>query len=253
MKQHMKKIVLAAGLVVLALAALALATSGRTGVATAQEPVNQGQLRNVISAPGTGTASGTPDVALVELGVQTVDADIGAALEEANQTIDEVIAALGEAGIPAEDIQTVRFDVQTLQDVSPQTGEPIGQPRFQVTNIVRVRIADTDTVSDVLQAALEAGANQVFNLQFTLSDPDALAAEARAAAVADARQSAEELAEALGVELGDVVIMTEQSFGPQPLFAAEAGLAQGDAAGPTIEQGQLTVTIQVQGVWEIQQ
>ena len=112
--------------------------------------------------------------------MQTVDADIGAALEEANQTIDEVIAALGRLASPPRTFRPSALTCGLLQDVSPQTGEPIGQPRFQVTNIVRVRIADTDTVSDVLQAALEAGANQVFNLQFTLSDPDALAAEARA-------------------------------------------------------------------------
>lgn len=252
MTGQLKKVLLAAGFVLIGLAALALATSGRAGVATAQEPVDQTAQRNVISAPGTGTASGQPDVALVELGVEITDTNIGTAIEEANQAMDEVVAALEEAGIASEDIQTVRFDVQTIQDRNPQTGDPIGQPRFQVTNMVRVRITDTDTVSDVIQAALEAGANQVFNLRFALSDPDTLATEARTEAVEDAREKAEALAEALGVELGDVVSLTEDVGGPQP-FAAEAAQDIGGAGGPTIEQGQLTVTVQVQGVWEIEQ
>src|SRR5690349_8179353 len=66
---------------------------------------------NSISVSGSGQASGTPDVAYINLGIDTTDADVGQAVENANTEIAAIIAALTDAGVDAKDIQTTNFNV----------------------------------------------------------------------------------------------------------------------------------------------
>jgi hypothetical protein len=183
------------------------------------------------------------------LGVEIRDADIGAAVEQSNAAMQAVIAALGDLGIPPEDIQTTQFNVWQDQPVDPATGMPTEEFTYVVTNIVRIRVSQIDQISDVIQTSLDAGANRVFGLTFGLDDPAALEATARDQAVADARVRAEALAAAFGVTLGNPISITEGFLNtPGPLFAAAEGLGGG---GPSISGGQLSVQIQVTVTFEI--
>jgi hypothetical protein len=97
-----------------------------------------------------------------------------------------------------------------------------------------------------MQTGLGAGANTLNGLSFGISDMKALEAEARTAAVADARERAQQLADAFGVTVGEVVSVSE-SFGSFPLFA-DFGGAKLDAIGgaaPSVSPGQLSVSVQV--------
>lgn len=252
---HIRKFALASALLVVAgLAAFAVMLGGRGQIAAAQDDDDDGLTANTISVPGVGTAFGEPDVAFVQLGVETTDQNVNTALANANEAMESVIAALEEAGVPAEDIQTTRFDIQQSQDANPQTGQPVGQPRYQVTNVVRVRVSQLDQVGDVLQAALDAGANRVYGFQFDLSDAQALTSEARVQAVENARANAETLAEALGVELGGPVRVIEESTGGPPIpLSADVARGSAESAAVPIEQGQLGATVHVRVVWEIEQ
>jgi uncharacterized protein YggE len=199
--------------------------------------------QRTISVTGTGTANGSPDIAYIELGVQIRNSDIGAAVEQSNTTMEAVMAAVSELGIPPEDIQTTQFNVWQDQPVDPATGMPSDQTSYIVTNMVQIKVRQIDQISDVIQTALDAGANQVFGLTFGMDDPSALEATAREQAVADARTRAEALAAAFGVTLGDPISITEGFLsGPGPVFAAAEGLGGG---GPSISSGQLSVQIQV--------
>lgn len=220
-----------------------------SGVSAQEDPtpmpvdIPQPGGQRTISVTGTGTASGSPDIAFIELGVEIRDANIGTAVEQSNTTMDAVIAALSEFGIPAENIQTTQFSVWQDQPVDPATGLPAEEFTYVVTNIVRIRVTQIDQISDVIQTALDAGANRVFGLTFGLDDPAALESTARDQAVADARVRAEALAAAFGVALGEPLSITEGFLNqPGPLFARAEGLGGG---GPSISEGQLSVQVQV--------
>lgn len=217
-------------------------------VAAAQTP-EPTTAQRTISVPGTGTASGAPDIALVQVGVDITNTDVGAAVDEANQSMQDVIDALTGMGINESNIQTTRFDVQQLQNNNPNTGQPTGQAQYEVTNVVQVRVTDTGQISDVIQTALDAGANRVYGLNFSLQNPGDLESEARTQAVEDAQTRAEELADALGVTLGDLVSITEQGGG-----GGVSPLVQEAAVGGSvpIQQGQLSVSVQVNTVWAIE-
>lgn len=132
--------------------------------------------------------------------------------------------------------------------------QPLGaegaQPpmRYVVNNMVEVKVRDLDQISAVLQAALDAGANNVYGLTFGLDDAAALEAEARTLAVEDARARAEALAGAFGLEVGDPISIREGAdTGISPRIM-EAGFG---GAGPVISEGQLSVSMQVTVTFEI--
>lgn len=215
---------------------------------------------NTITVTGTGSAFGSPDIATLEVGVETVNTDIALAFEETNTKIDTIIAALLELGVAREDIRTVNLSI--FQDFSgmpqplpgPSESGLAGEaPRqtYRVSNMIRVNIRDIATVSDVINAVVGAGANQIFGLNFGIDDRDALESEARANAIADARARAEELASLAGVELGNVLVINESfggGFGPAGDFARMEGLGGG---GAPIETGQLGVSVQLQVTYAI--
>lgn len=254
----MEKLVRSNSRLVLALVLLAavamLGTACAPQVASAQVGTPGEVSRNVITVSGTGQAFGRPDVAFIELGIDVVDGDVGEAIGQANATIDEVREALIAAGIAEENIQTSQFNVWTEEVVDPQTGRPQGERQFRVMNILRVKVENIDTVGDVIDAALGAGANTVHNLSFSIDDPAPLESTARTEAVADARARAEELAAALGVELGAPVGATETLGGGIPIIErVAADMGMGQAGGASISEGQLAVTVLVNVSYLIEQ
>ena len=197
-----------------------------------------------ITVVGEGEASGTPDVARTSLGVEVRAASAGEAVREANGRMNAVVAALKNAGIAAKEIRTTDFSVsfERPQDQPPRPGQ------YVVRNVAEVTIRDRDRVGIVLDAALSAGANDVFGVSFSIADPRPLRAKAREAAAQDARARAEGLARASGVALGPLLSLSEEGgSSPRPVAMRAMSLA----SGPPIESGELTVTAQVQAVYEI--
>ncbi len=236
---------LAAGLV----AVLVLTLTGAAAApARAQD---SGSSPRTITVTGTGSASGTPDIAVVQLGVELRSIDLGEALASVNATMDAVIAALEAQGIAREDIQTANFSVYQDYGVQPLDTQATSELRFVVSNIVSVKVRDLSQVSAVIQAALDAGANNVHGLNFGLDDPDALESEARALAVADAQARAQALADAFGVTLGAPLRIEEGVSGAIPVPRVATMEAAVGSAAPVISEGQLSVTMQVTVVFEI--
>ena len=157
-----------------------------------------------ITVLGSGEAQGRPDQAEVQVAVETFDRTVAAASEDNEVVVKSVLAALSAAGVAAEDLQTSNFYIWAEQNYD-EFG-PAGIAGYHVTNQVNVLIRDVDRVSTVLEAATDAGANSIYGIFFSLSDPETVEAEARAAAMVNARERAAILAEFAGVELGDVLV-----------------------------------------------
>ena len=212
-----------------------------------------GQPPPAISVSGQGEATGRPDVAFVELGIDVTNADVGAAIAQANETMQNVQAAIGQQGIAEEDVQTVAFNVWPEDRYNDQ-GELIGRI-FHVQNILRIKVRDIAKTSDVIGAGLDAGANSVNSLIFGIEDTSALEAEARQKAIANARDRAQQLADGLGVRLGAPISVSE-SFGGGPVYIERAFAAEAYGMGggaPPISAGQLTVTVYVNVSFAIEQ
>ena len=115
--------------------------------------------------------------------------------------------------------------------------------RYQVHHSYQVRVRDVDTVGEVLAAAVDAGANAIGGITFTIADPETLATEARALAMADAAGRAAQLAELAGVGLGRVTAISENGAGSVGGYPAGARFEA--AALSSVEGGQLAVSVTI--------
>ena len=161
------------------------------------------------------------------------------------------MAALAAQEIAREDIQTVNYSLWAEQIYGDRG--PEGIAGYRVTNQVNATIRDIAKMGDVLAAVIDAGANSIHSVSFSVSDTAALEGEAREAAVADARQRAQSLAELAGVSLGDIQEISEVVGQPVfPLLGGGGGGAAEQAAGPSISPGQLSHQVQVQVTFAIE-
>lgn len=216
------RIALAAALL---LAAAALIGVGRPEQARGQE--TDGPARS-ITASGIGSVTTVPDRAHFSFGVQAQSRTASQALEAADVQLRRVVAALRQAGIVQADIQTEQIAL------SPQNSEDGGAiVGYTAVSSISVRVRNLDRAGPVVDAAVAAGANQVYGPSLTRSDQGALYRSALRAAYADARAKAEALAGAAGVTLGAMTATVEGGGSvPMPLGAARA-----EDAKATVEPG----------------
>ena len=160
-----------------------------------------------VSVTGHAEVEYQPDTANISLGVQiNKAATADAALKDLNQRTEKIVAAIKAAGINESDIQTQGFSIYTHYDYVDNTSVPSGYDANQQL-LVKVRdiASKQDLVSQVVTAATEAGANQVNDILFEVSNVEALKQQARLEAIADAKQKAGTLANAAGVRLKKVI------------------------------------------------
>jgi uncharacterized protein YggE len=192
-----------------------------------------------ITVNGTGTITSVPDEATFTVGVQTQGSTAREALASNSEQMRRVIGAVRSAGVSKDDIQT--------QDVSVSANYSDGNQidGYSASNSVLVTIRDLSRAGQVLDAASNAGANQVYGPSLSRSDQDALEKKALRNAVGEARTKAEALAKAAGVSLGGVTAITEGSAGgPEPYYATDLRTAKADAPiEPGTQDIQASVTV----------
>ena len=157
-----------------------------------------------ITVVGTGSITTTPDTAAWSFGVQTSADTASAALSANSEAMEHVVAALRDAGISRDDLQTEQVSVW------PRTSDDgVSIVGYDASNTVRATIRDLDRAGGIVDAAVAAGANQVYGPSLTVSDAEAHYRAAVDAAFDDARARAEAIAEKAGVTLGAPVAIVE--------------------------------------------
>lgn len=209
-----------------------------------------------IRVTGTGEVQATPDQAHIDLAVETFAATAREAGEENARTMERVIRALVAAGVPRGEIETRNYSLypEYVPPQGPRQEQEQPQIRgYRASNMVSVRTQDLAQVGPLIDAALRAGANRMDAVRFSLRDADTAQAEATRRAVTRARQSAENIASALGVQLGQVVdaSTTLEVVRPMPYMMRERAVADVAAAPTPIEPGEQTVSATVLVVFAI--
>jgi uncharacterized protein YggE len=221
-----------------------------TNQVSAQTPSTDQQTQRTISVSGSGEISVQPDTAVITIGVETQAQEASQALSDNNQQMSAVVSGLEKAGVAAKDIQTQVVQLQPVYEqtqqgqTSPTTGTTL--VGYRATNLVEVRTQQLDTLGQLLDTAVQAGANRIQSISFEVSNPSAVLDQARQAAWQDAQHKASQLAELAGAQLGDVLSITESSQPPVPLI--EQAFA-GAAAAVPIQPGTQTVQVNIQVTW----
>ena len=217
---------------------------------------------NTITVSGTGDVFAVPDTGTFSVTVQEQAKDVATAQAAATKKSNDIVAYLKSAGVDEKDVKTTDYNVNPQYDyvsgVCVQGGvcRPGKQVLngYQVTQTLEVKVRDTKKAGDLLSGVGGKGASQVSGLSFTTDDPDALQAEARSKAIADAKTKADELAKELGVKIVRVVGFNEDGGG-RPIYYAKTmamDSAMGSApAAPEIPVGQNKITSNVSVTYEI--
>jgi uncharacterized protein YggE len=209
---------------------------------------------------GHGEVTAAPDTAIITSGVTSQAETAKEALEVNNADMQELIDTLKAAGIDPIDIQTSGFSVSpnyVYSDARDANGYQL-PPKitgYTVYNGVTVVVRDLANLGAVLDKAVTVGANQLSGVSFSVDDPRELYNEARKLAFVDARDKADLYADAAGVELGDLSLISEltgYNQPPQP-YAFKAEAAAMDRSIVPVEVGQLTFSIDVNVSWDLEQ
>jgi uncharacterized protein len=191
---------------------------------------------------GEGKVTGNPDTVTLVLGVQTQGPSARAALDANNARANAVITVLKGKGVRPEDLRTSQLSV------SPTYGGPTNRiTGYEVSNLVTATVHDIAAAGGIIDAAADAAGDavRVQSLSFSIADDSDLRAQARAAAVRQAKEKAEQMADAAGVSLGSLVSMAEGTASPPP--GPYAQMSPKAASAVPIEPGsqELTVTVDV--------
>lgn len=194
-------------------------------------------MPSVLRVTGSSTVHMQPDRISFTLGVQTMRPTVEDAVSQNNAMTEKVIAALRAAGATKEQIQTSNFTIFPQQEYREnQAPRTVG---YQVNNTITVKRPSVDDAGKLLQAGINAGANQASGLNFDVSNWGPASEQGLRDAFNDAKRKATALAQAAGKTLGSALNISEgvqasmPPPGPRPMMM-QAKVA--DASVP-VEQG----------------
>ncbi len=212
---------------------------------------------------GTGEVAVTPDIAILQVGVEAQEDTVAAARDEAANAMARVSEALISRGVAPEDIQTQYFSISQRTRWDNETGEET-VTGYLVANTVTIKIRplmqesvtlDYKT-SLIIDATVAAGGDliRINDLSFTVEDPSDYYDQARELATADALAKAEKLADQTGVKLGDPTYISENAYTPSVysglVYSGGMVIPAPTTLTPT-SPGQVQVTLTVQVAYAI--
>lgn len=212
-----------------------------TSIAAAAPAANNAPT---LSVDGEGTGIAAPDRATVTIGVTSQAADAGKAQSINALTTEQVNKAIKALGIEAKDIQTNNYSFRPNYRTSDNRRHEISG--YTVNNSIIVIVRDINKTGQVIDAALNAGANEIHSLDFAASNTQAIRKEALTKAVQDARDKADILAQGLGKRIIGIKNVSESTGYLESRRYDNAMLAASKtAAATTIEPGSLSLTARV--------
>lgn len=210
-----------------------------------------GKMPRIVSLSGHGEVRSTPDLAFVTSGVVSQGATAAEALAANTKAMNDLFAALKGAGIDDKDIQTSNFSVQPRYDY--QNGQAPKLAGYDVSNTVTITLRKIDALGPLLDKLVQNGSNQISGVTFEVSKPEDAMDEARKLAAADAARKAKVYAQAMGIELGNIVQVSEGAPS-QPPMPMRGKVMMADAAAPVpVAAGEQTLAVDVNVIWEIKQ
>jgi uncharacterized protein YggE len=175
--------------------------------AAAQEPLCSASPPST-RVTGQATVTARPDQAELDLGVVTQAPTAQAAATQNAQQLDAVVAAVHKALGPSAPVETLNYTLSSNYRPPQEGGQPV-LTGYTATNTVQVKTEKPTEVGTVIDLALQAGADHINCLQFTLKNEQLVQAQALREAAVKARAQADALAAALGLKLGRVLSVTE--------------------------------------------
>lgn len=216
----------------------------QTGLPPASASTNQEDEQDIDGAPlqvsGTGSVSAEPNQAVFQVSVEETGDEAEAVSEAVAERIETVRDALTDAGLDDDEIETANY----------RLGQPHRNPGYEATHSLAVTVDDVDRVGELVDTAVGAGADEVGRINFTIDDEtrEGLREQALGRAIDDAREEAEVVAQAQGMEITGIIETAVSDSGVSPYrvqySAARAEMDDGGAR-TEIDGGEVNVRASV--------
>jgi uncharacterized protein YggE len=207
-----------------------------------------------MTVSGSADVRAVPDRAMIQLGVTTRASNAQAAMAKNSALMAQVVAALKQLGIPDTDLQTSYINLSPVYNNPPPQDPPL-EPQligFEANNVLVARLSDLTKLGPAIDAAVNAGANQIQGISFELSDEEPFRLAALQQAGVQARAKALALAVGLGISLGDVETVSESGVQVVPVGRGVAPVSSGAVSAPTpVLPGEMVVHADVQVLFSL--
>ena len=262
------------------LAAVAIACgddseSGNTASSVEAAPETMGipQMAEIVSPRTDGSPSGIwvtgqssitlePDLAILDIGVESLEKTVAEARVGAANAMDAMLAVLAKRGVADNDIQTRSLTIRPQYDYLEVVKEGVRTSEqvltgYRVRNTASVKLRNLDDVGPIIDEVADAGGDstRIDGIRFTVEETEPFEDRLRQEAVADAQAKAQRFAELTGVSLGDLVFITEVGGGVPVVggFTEESRLMAFAAAATAtpVGGGELELRMAVQAVFAI--
>ncbi len=217
---------------------------------------------NSISVNGEGEAVAIPDIATFSFSVSADAKVVSDAQKQVTEKMDSILAELKATGIEEKDIKTSDYSIWPKYSYDSVVCSSVycppsreRQDGYTVSHGISVKVRKTEDVGKAFAMVGDRGATNLSGISFTVDDEEKILDEARAKAIADAKDKAEVLARELEVRLVRVVSYYENNGGgPMPYYAEGMGgdmVKVSTASAPSIPAGENKVVMNVTVVYEI--
>ncbi|WP_026907919.1 SIMPL domain-containing protein [Paucisalibacillus globulus] len=210
-----------------------------------RSPVPTRQNKNKVKVYGEGSVSVQPDQATVTLGVITENKNLQQAQQiNATETTNVINAILG-SGIPRENIQTSEFRIDI--DYDYQDGQQVFRG-YRITNLLTITIDQFANVGEIVDIAVDNGANTVRNIDMTVSNQERFYQQALVKAIKNAQEKALLIADTLGVSINEIPSDLKEitSTSPEQPRPFVLGVSTEKVTTTPIEAGQFKITALVE-------
>lgn len=217
--------------------------------------VANNEFNSTISVSGRGIIEAEPNQAKVYMGVETQSENVTEALEENSLKMADIIEAMEKLGIPKDSIETTYFNIYPVIDYETKGEEIVG---YRVNNEITVELSDLGEIGEVIEEAINAGANKVRRIEFGVTEDKekTLRKEAIKEACEDAKSKADAIASGLGLEVVRVSEVRESGVYVEPYrsrgfeYALAIPTPAPMAIPPPIEPKEVKVSATIDVVYE---
>jgi len=209
----------------------------------------EGAVNNTIAVSGQGEVYVKPGLAIIDFTVSAEASAVSKAMSDNSSRMNAVIKAVKDQGVEEKDLKTTNFSIYPLYNY-PANGQRT-LSGYEVRQSLQLKIRDLAKVSQIIQRATDAGANEAGNLIFTVDDEEQPKAQAREQAIKDAKEKAEKIAEELGVKLVKIISFNESSYSPLLGYDVRGYGVGGGGAAPEVQSGENKIQVDVNIIYEI--
>lgn len=203
--------------------------------------------RRKISVSGEGSVTASPDRATATIGVRTESKNLQEAQAANASAANGMLSSLAAIGVAKDDIKTADFRIDPIY--SYEDGKQFFQG-YRVTHLFTITIRESGKTGQIIDTAVQNGANEVMNIQFSVGDPERYYNRALSLAVIDSYKKAQIIAATLsGPTVLSPLSITEDTQRTMPGPFLVASFDKSGSSGTPIEPGKLEIKAAVTAVY----